>query len=109
MLIFVDVKLKLNVMKTELSKKQIKEAPDFKPVVDYEGLYEVGKDGSVWSLNYRHTGQRKQLRATPHNKYGHLTVFLCKDGKKKTHLRLTGEKVRKARFLCFTVRSNLQG
>lgn len=34
----------------KLSKEQIENAPDFMPVVGYEGLYEVGKDGSVWRL-----------------------------------------------------------
>ena len=69
----------------KLSKQQIENAPDFMPVVGFEGLYEVGKNGSVWSLNYRRSGQRKQLKATPLNKYGHLQVNLYKDGKMKTH------------------------
>ena len=43
----------------KLSKEQIDGMPDFTPVEGYEGLYEVGKDGSVWSLNYNRTGQRK--------------------------------------------------
>ena len=67
----------------KLSKKQIENAPDFMPVVGYEGLYEVGKDGSVWSLNYERTGQRRQLRPAPNDKCGHLNVVLCKDGKRK--------------------------
>ena len=69
----------------KLSKEQIENAPDYIPVVGYEGLYEVGKDGSVWSLDYRRTGQRKELKATPLNKYGHLQVKLCKDGEQKTY------------------------
>ena len=68
----------------EISKEQIDAMPDFMPVVGYEGLYEVGKDGSVWSLNYRHTGQRKELRPAPIcNTIGYLGVNLCKDGKRK--------------------------
>ena len=67
-----------------LSKEQIENAPDFMPVVGYEGLYEVGKDGSVWSLNYLRTGQRKELRPVSSHKYGYLQVVLSKDGKKKT-------------------------
>ena len=67
----------------KLSKKQIENAPDFMPVVGYEGLYEVGKNGSVWSLNYNRTGQRKELRPAPFNKLGHLLVVLYKDGKMK--------------------------
>lgn len=72
------------MMKTELSEQEIENAPDFVPVVGYEGLYEVGKDGSVWSLNYKHTGQRKQMSPVPFTNYGHLGVKLSKDGKQKT-------------------------
>lgn len=68
----------------ELTQEQIENASDYMPVVGYEGLYEVGKDGSVWSLNYRQTGQRKRLVPTPFDKYGHLKVDLWKDGKGKT-------------------------
>lgn len=68
----------------KLSAEQIENAPDFMPVVGYEGLYEVGKDGSVWSLNYHRTGQRKQLTPVPFDKYGHLQVVLYKDGEHKT-------------------------
>lgn len=68
----------------KLSKQEIENAPDFMPVVGYEGLYEVGKDGSVWSLNYQRTGQRKQMTPTPCDKYGHLKVGLWKEGKRKT-------------------------
>ena len=67
----------------KLTKEQIDAMPDFMPVVGYEGLYEVGKDGSVWSLKYNHTGQRRELRATP-NKAVYLKVNLYKDGKGKT-------------------------
>ena len=70
----------------KLSKEEIEKAPDFMPVVGYEGLYEVGKDGSVWSLNYLHTGRRKELRPTTLNKHEYLCVCLCKDGKQKTRL-----------------------
>lgn len=69
----------------KLSKEEIEKMPDFLPVVGYEGLYEVGKDGSVWSLNYGRSGQRKELRPNRLNQYGHLRVNLCKDGKQKTH------------------------
>lgn len=68
----------------KLSKQQIENAPDFMAIEGYEGLYEVGKDGSVWSLDYRRTGQRKQLKANTLNQYGHLRVNLCKDGEQKT-------------------------
>lgn len=69
----------------KLSKQQIENAPEFIPVVGYEGLYEVGKDGSVWSLNYRLSGQRKQMKPVPFTEYGHLSLRLSKDGKQKTH------------------------
>ena len=69
----------------KLSKEQIENAPDFLPVVGYEGLYEVGKDGSVWSLNYGRSGQRKQMIPVPYNKYGHLKVVLSKDGENKNY------------------------
>lgn len=67
-----------------LSEQEIEKAPDFMPVVGYEGLYEVGKDGSVWSLNYKHTGLRKMLVPTPFGKYGYLKVNMWKDGKQKS-------------------------
>lgn len=67
----------------KLSEQENEKMPDFMPVVGYEGLYEVGKNGSVWSLNYLHTGQRKELRPAPFYN-GYLGVNLCKDGKRKT-------------------------
>ena len=67
----------------KLSKEEIENAPDYMPVVGYEGLYEVGKNGSVWSLNYGRSGQRKQLSPVP-DKEGYLRVNLCKDRKQKT-------------------------
>ena len=67
----------------KLSEQEIENAPNFMPIVGYEGLYEVGKDGSVWSLNYNKTGQRKQLRPAVLNKHEYLCVNLCKDGKQK--------------------------
>lgn len=69
----------------KLSEKEIENAPDFLPIDGFEGLYEVGKDGSVWSLNYHRTGQRKQLKPTSSHKMGYLRVVLCKDGKVKTY------------------------
>lgn len=79
------INIKNNLLNTmyKLSKKQIEKMPEFMPVVGYEGLYEVGRDGSVWSLNYNRTGQRKELRPAPFNKLGHLLVVLYKDGKMK--------------------------
>ena len=65
----------------KLTQEEIEKAPDFMPVVGYEGLYEVSKDGSIWSLNYRLTGQRKQMIPVPFTEYGHRAVRLSKDGK----------------------------
>ena len=67
----------------KLSKEEIENAPDYMAVEGYEGRYEVGKDGTVWSLNYHQTGQRKQLVPVPYNKHGYLSVGLCKDGRRK--------------------------
>ena len=69
----------------KLSEQEIENAPDFMPVVGYEGLYEVGKNGTVWSLNYDRTGERKEMVPVPFTKYGHVAVKLSKDGKQKTH------------------------
>lgn len=70
-------------MKLELSEQEIENSPDYMPIVGYERLYEVDNDGRVWSLNYHHTGERKQLRLTPH-KHGYLYVTLYKDSRRKT-------------------------
>ena len=73
-------------MKLQLTTEEIENAPDFMPVEGYEGLYEVGKDGSVWSLNYHRTGQRKKKQPSVLNKHEYLQVSLWKDGKGKTRL-----------------------
>ena len=67
----------------KLSEQEIENAPDFMPIEGYEGLYEVGKEGSVWSLNYRRSGERKRLMPAVLNKHEYLCVNLCKDGKQK--------------------------
>lgn len=53
------------------------------PVTGYEGKYEVSNEGRVRSLNYRHTGKTKELKAG--NVRGYLNVVLCKNGKKKNY------------------------
>lgn len=55
----------------------------WKPVKDYEGLYEVSNLGRVQSLNYRRTKQVRCLSAT-YNAKGYLQVLLCNNGKKQT-------------------------
>lgn len=68
----------------KLSKQEIENAPDYMPIEGYEGLYEVDKEGGVWSLNYNGTGQRKQMVPVPFTVYGHRALKLSKDGKQKT-------------------------
>lgn len=69
-----------------LTQEEIDAMPDFMPVVGYEGLYEVGKDGSVWSLNYQRTGQRRELKQSILNKHEYMYVGLCKGGKRRGRL-----------------------
>lgn len=58
----------------------------------WDNKYEVGSDGSVWSLDYNHTGERKQLR-TYLDGDGYPYVFLNNGGKrtKKPVHRLVAE------------------
>jgi len=46
-----------------------------------EGKYEIGSDGTVWSLDYNHTSKRKQLR-TYLDRDGYPYVFLNNYGKR---------------------------
>lgn len=57
---------------------------NWKPVVGYEGLYEVSDLGRVKSLNWRNRGFERCLYLKPHNK-GYLQVELAKDGAKKMY------------------------
>jgi len=57
----------------------------WKPVVGYEGLYQVSDFGEVISLNYKHTGQSRVLKPMKDRK-GYLNVNLYKNGKKKRQL-----------------------
>lgn len=43
--------------------------------------YMVSSDGKVWSLNYNHTGEIKELKPMP-DKDGYLHVCLCANGQK---------------------------
>lgn len=55
---------------------------EWRPVVGYEGLYEVSNLGRVASLNYNGTGKRKELKPTKaHHNY--LNVRLYKEGEWK--------------------------
>lgn len=54
----------------------------FRSVIDYEKNYEVNNRGEIYSLDYRHSGEKhllKPFRAHKNNKY--LFVNLWKDGK----------------------------
>lgn len=54
----------------------------WKPVIGYNGIYEVSNMGRVKSLNYLGHGVTKLLK--PANCRGYLYVVLFKDGKSKT-------------------------
>ena len=54
----------------------------WKPIKDYEGLYEVSNLGRVKSLNYRGTGKEKILKNIENSK-GYFQVSLVKFGKQK--------------------------
>ena len=56
----------------------------WKPVVGYEGLYEVSSEGRVRSLNYKRQYRIQVLVQNYSRKYPY--VILCKDGKIKTRL-----------------------
>ena len=54
----------------------------WKPVVGYEGLYEVSSFGRVRSLNYNHTGKEKILKYGKRPN-GYLKTTLMKNGIRK--------------------------
>ncbi len=60
-----------------MSEKEI-----WKPVLGYEGLYEISNFGRVKSLNYNHTG-REQILKQKLNRYNRYNVTLSKDKKPK--------------------------
>lgn len=53
----------------------------WKPVIGYEGLYEVSNIGRVRKINYRRQGRTKLMKLQL--SVGYYCVGLCKDGKKK--------------------------
>ena len=55
---------------------------EWRPVVGYEGLYEVSDWGNVKSLNYRKRGYEKILIPQSSTKYGHLYSYLSGKTKK---------------------------
>lgn len=64
--------------------KQGKE--EWRPVVGYEGIYEVSEYGDIASLNYNKTGVRS-IRKPKITKDGYLEIALCRDSKMK-HVRV---------------------
>ena len=54
----------------------------WKPIKDYEGLYEISSLGRVKNLNYKGTGKEKILKNTEDRK-GYSTISLRKNGKRK--------------------------
>ena len=57
---------------------------EWRPVKDYEGLYEVSNRGNVKSLNYRHTGKERIMKPQK-DSGGYLYVHLWKDRKDKSY------------------------
>lgn len=65
-----------------ICRKRKMEQETWKPVVGYEGLYEVSDMGRVKSLNYRRTGKEEILKLEP-DTLGYLRVGLYKNGKRE--------------------------
>ena len=58
---------------------------EWRPIRNYEGLYEVSNMGRVKSLNYNKTGKERILNAYDKGN-GYLVVGLWKSGKRKLYL-----------------------
>lgn len=56
----------------------------WKPIVGYEGLYEVSNLGKIASLHYRHSNRRVIMK--PFYQMGYLRINLNKDGSRKKYL-----------------------
>ena len=65
---------------------------EWRPIKDYEGLYEVSNMGRVKNLNYKGSGKEKILKNIKRRK-GYLMVILTKNGKRRGFLvhRLVAE------------------
>ena len=57
----------------------------WRDIRNFEGLYEVSREGEVVSLNYHRTGKKKVLKPGV-DKKGYLVVYLYKNGVKKKYL-----------------------
>lgn len=53
----------------------------WKPVIGFEGIYEVSNLGNIASLNYRGRNKRGLLKPKPHNG-GYYRITLCKEKQK---------------------------
>lgn len=58
----------------------------WKDIEGYNGLYQVSNTGKVISLNWKRTGQIKEMCLKSHNKGYQQIELVDKNGKKKTHL-----------------------
>lgn len=56
----------------------------WKPIIGYEGLYEISDDGEIKSLRYYGSEKSHLLKPCKNNQTGYLQVVLTKDGKHKT-------------------------
>jgi hypothetical protein len=61
---------------------------EWRPIIGYEGLYEVSDLGNVKSLNYKGTRQEKLLKVGKNHK-GYLYIILCKKGLKQKNFKVS--------------------
>lgn len=78
---FVIFGMLINKVKRRYMMKETVEI--WRPVVGYEGLYEVSNMGRVRSLNYNRTGKVKVLKNVLQVRDGYLFVCLRKNGEQK--------------------------
>lgn len=53
----------------------------FKPIPGFPG-YEVGDQGTIVSLNYKHTGKRRVMKDYRGSEYGYRALQLCRNGER---------------------------
>ena len=63
---------------------KINNQEEWRPVVGYEGRYEVSNFGRVKSLDYNHTGKEGIMKPKSNDR-GYLYISLCKNRKKKSY------------------------
>lgn len=61
-------------------KKNKKDRSQHRPVVGYEGLYQVTSTGKIWSV------RSKRYISLDDNGYGYLLFIACKDGSRQVRL-----------------------